>query len=127
MMMVVPGVTRPGGRCAAPASLLDLYPTLVELTGGTPPASLEGTSLVPLLHDPDLDVDRPVSMSWLEDHAVRSRQWRYIRYADGSEELYDHEADPAEYRNLAGDKSFDETKRDLARWLPEVKIPYRPE
>ncbi len=127
MMMVVPGLTRPGGRCAAPASLLDIYPTLVELTGGTPPAAIEGTSLVPLLRDPGLTIDRPVSSSWLNDHAVRSRRWRFIRYADGSEELYDHDDDPGEYRNLAADRRFNETKRDLARWLPEVKIPSRPE
>jgi hypothetical protein len=57
---------------------------------------------------------------------VRSERWRYIRYADGAEELYDHENDPHEWTNLAGNSRWDDVKRDLARWLPERNAPDAP-
>jgi len=124
-MVVAPGVTPAGGRCGRPVSLLDIYPTLVELAGGKPAPELEGRSLVPLLRNPQAPSDRAVVTTWLDSHAVRSERWRYIRYADGSEELYDHQADPGESINLAGKKEFLDIKAGLAARLPEVKIPYQ--
>ena len=50
------------------------------------------------------------------NHAVRSARWRYIRYADGSEELYDHRDDPNEWRNVVADRP--RIARDLRRFLP---------
>jgi hypothetical protein len=50
---------------------------------------------------------------------VRSEDWRYIRYADGSEELYDHRTDPNEWTNLAGYPRFAQVIREHDRWLPE--------
>ena len=126
LMISAPGVTRPGGTCPRPVSLLDIYPTLVELSGGKPGPSLEGTSLVPLLRDPRAASSRAVVTTWLQHHAVRSERWRYIRYGDGSEELYDHEGDPGEFTNLAGKTELAATRRQLARWLPQVKIPVSP-
>ncbi len=52
------------------------------------------------------------------NHAVRTRRWRYIRYADGSEELYDHDADPMEWKNVAGDSRFSSVKTRLAKSMP---------
>jgi len=54
------------------------------------------------------------------NHGIRTEKWRYIRYADGSEELYDMAADPNEWTNLANDPRFADTKRELAQWLPKV-------
>jgi len=51
---------------------------------------------------------------------VRSENWRYIRYHDGSEELYDETKDPLEWTNLAKDSRFSSIKADLAKWLPKV-------
>lgn len=53
------------------------------------------------------------------NHAVRSQRWRYIRYSDGSEELYDHFSDPNEWFNLAGKSEFKHTIEKLKKWLPE--------
>jgi hypothetical protein len=53
------------------------------------------------------------------NHAVRDEQWRYIRYYDGGEELYDHSEDPNEWKNLASDPKFAQVKADLAKWLPK--------
>ena len=53
------------------------------------------------------------------NHAVRSERWRYIRYADGSEELYDHESDPNEWTNLADDPSHEAVMAKHRKWLPK--------
>jgi hypothetical protein len=57
---------------------------------------------------------------------VRSERFRYIRYEDGTEELYDHRRDPMEWTNLAGDSQYEEVKRELARWLPKKNVPEGP-
>lgn len=121
LIIIAPGVTRPGTRCDRTVSLLDLYPTLVELCGLPPRAGLEGRSLVPLLRDPRSPWKRPaVTTFGRGNHAVRSERWRYIRYSDGSEELYDHDRDPMEWTNLAGREDLAAVKKQLAAWLPSV-------
>ena len=101
-IVVDPAATTSGSVCRAPVSLLDLYPTLIELCGLEAYDELEGNSLIPLLRDPGAPWDRPALMTYGQgNHAVRNNRWRYIRYADGSEELYDHDSDPEEWFNLA--------------------------
>ncbi|MBI4905945.1 MAG: sulfatase [Acidobacteria bacterium] len=120
-MMVAPGVTKPNGRCGRPVSLMDIYPTLVELHGLSAKAGLEGTSLVPLLRNPVAAWDRPALTTYgRNNHSVRSERFRYIRYSDGTEELYDHQDDELEWHNLAGNPQYEAVKRELARWLPSV-------
>jgi len=57
------------------------------------------------------------------NHGIRTEQWRYIRYADGSEELYDMARDPNEWTNLAADPKHQQTKTTLAKWLPKKDVP----
>ena len=57
------------------------------------------------------------------NHGVRLGTWRYIRYADGGEELYDHSIDPLEWKNLASDSQYTAVKNKLAAWLPKVNAP----
>jgi arylsulfatase A-like enzyme len=98
-------------------SLLDLYPTLLDLCGLPAKADLDGVSLVPQLRDPNAPT-RPVLTTFGQgNHAVRDARWRLIRYADGSEELYDHRQDPHEWNNLAGDPMFAETVKALRQVL----------
>ncbi len=112
-------VTGPGTPCARPASLLDLYPTVVELCGLPPNPELEGESLVPWLADPTAPRQRPAVTSSVPGcFAVRDERFRYIRYRDGSEELYDHETDPHEWTNLAARADLAPVKVALARFLP---------
>lgn len=109
-----------GNRCSAPVSLLDVYPTLCELCGFDLPTHLEGVSLKPLLVKPRAESNRAVVTTYqFKNHSIRSRDWRYIRYADGSEELYDHRVDPEERRNLAGLEDTAETRLRLAEYLPK--------
>lgn len=92
----------PGSRCDQPVGLIDLYPTLTALCDVQPPDELDGRSLVPLLKAPDHDTGRTVVTAFDPGNtSLRSGRWRYIHYADGSEELYDHTSDPNEWHNLA--------------------------
>jgi arylsulfatase A-like enzyme len=121
MIFVVPGVTGPTTRCHRTVSLLDIYPTLADLCGLPIGEHLEGQSLRPLLQNPSAPWDRPVvTTHGRGNHAVRSEHWRYIRYSDATEELYDHQNDPLEWTNLAGDPEFTQVKKKLAAWLPKV-------
>lgn len=119
-IVVAPGTTVQGEVCRAPVSLLDLYPTLIDLCGFEAYPALEGNNLIPLLKDPGAVWDRPALMTYGKgNHAVRSSRWRYIQYADGSEELYDHDSDPEEWYNLAGREEFRPVMEELGRWFPE--------
>ena len=118
-----PGIVA-GAKSNRPVELLDLYPTLVELSGLPKRGSLEGHSLAPLLKNPKAARQWPaVTTHNLDNHSVRSERWRYIRYADGSEELYDHQTDPNEWTNLASNSRFTKIKTEHARWLPKLNTP----
>ena len=70
--------------------MLDIYPTLIELCGLSEKPELEGRSLVPLLKNPKAKWDRPaLTTHGRNNHSLRSERFRYIRYSDGTEELYD--------------------------------------
>lgn len=123
-IVVAPGITTPGTRCEQPVSLIDIYPTLLELCGLEPRDDLDGESLVPLLKDPDAIREQPAVMTYGRgNHAVRKGKWRYIRYADGTEELYDRSVDPNEWDNLAGTSSVQTVMRELKQWLPQQEAP----
>ena len=123
-IVVVPGVTTPGTRSVRTVSLIDIFPTVAELVGLQPPNYLEGASLVPLLRNPDASWDRPaISTLGFENHAVRTEDFRYIRYSDGSEELYDHKLDSNEWVNLANDSSYIDVIAELSEFIPERNAP----
>jgi arylsulfatase A-like enzyme len=105
-----------------------LYPTLVELCGLPLREGLEGHSLLPQLKDAAAPREWPaITTHNQNNHGVRSEHWRYIRYADGSEELYDLRSDPHEWTNLARDPQYAEIIRGHTRWLPEVNRPPVPQ
>jgi arylsulfatase A-like enzyme len=121
-----PGIAA-GAKCERPAELLDVYPTLAELAGLPANPANEGLSLLPQLKNADAARERPaVTTHNPGNHAVRTERWRYIRYADGSEELYDLVADPNEWTNLAGEAKHAEVKKQLAKWMPEKSTPPLP-
>lgn len=124
LVFVVPQLTRPGSRCERTVSLLDIYPTLAELCQLPVGEHLEGKSLKPLLEDPEAAWDRPVvTTHGRNNHAVRSERWRYIRYSDGTAELYDHDTDPLEWTNLADRPESAEVIEQLKASLPRVNAP----
>jgi arylsulfatase A-like enzyme len=127
LIWVAPGVTKPKGRCGRPVDFMSVYPTLCELCAVAVPKHVTAPSLVPLLRDQKAKWDAPAITTYgRNNHAVRTERWRYIRYADGGEELYDHDKDPHEWTNLAGDKKLAEVKKGLAKLLPAENKPARP-
>jgi arylsulfatase A-like enzyme len=113
-----PGVTA-GAVCTQPAELLDIYPTLVATTGLPAREGLEGHSLVPQLRDAAAKRAWPaITTHNADNHTVRTERWRYIRYADASEELYDMANDRNEWTNLAGDVHYAAAKAELAKLVP---------
>ena len=121
-----PGVAA-GNRCDQPAELLDIFPTLLDLCALPAREDLEGHSLAPQLRDGDTPRPWPAITSHNQgNHAVRSRDWRYIRYADGAEELYHLKVDPHEWTNLADESAHAAKKQELAGWLPKLDRPPAP-
>src|SRR4051812_42144172 len=103
LIWVVPGLTKAGVACERPVDFMSIYPTLTDLCGIPTPKHVEGRSLRSLLVAPSSSWDQPALTTYrFKNHAVRSEGWRYIRYANGDEELYDETNDPNEWTNLAG-------------------------
>ena len=118
-----PGIAK-GARVNSPAELLDIYPTLIDLCGVASRADLEGASLAPQLKDARAPRTRPAITSHNQgNHGIRTERWRYIRYADGAEELYDIANDPREWTNLAGRPENSAVLAEHRRWLPKIDLP----
>ena len=121
---VVPGLTKSNARCDRSVDFMCIYPTLMDLCGLPSPPHVEGASIRRLLADPSAPWDTPAVTTFkFQNHTVRTEGWRYIRYADGGEELYDEANDPYEWHNLAGLPQFAEKKLELAKWLPTRNQP----
>ncbi len=118
-----PGI-KASQRCAQPAELLDIYPTLIELANLPARTDLEGLSLMPQLKDAATKRDRPAVTSHNQgNHGVRSERWRYIHYADNTEELYDMKNDPNEWHNVAAVPANAAVIGELKKWLPKIDVP----
>ena len=126
--LIFAGPGLPKGQCSRPVQLLDLYPTLAELCRlAKPPQALEGRSLLPLLRMPSAPWPHPAITTFQRNnHAIRTERWRYIRYANGDEELYDCAADPHEWDNLAAQPEHREVIAQLRRQLPKMNAAAAP-
>jgi arylsulfatase A-like enzyme len=124
LTIAAPKVTKAETVSGEVVALVDVYPTLCELAGLKAPKHLDGQSLMPLLQKPETKRERPAvtCMGGGETaaYAARDRQYRYIRYANGDEELYDHEKDPKEWTNLAGEVALAEVKERLGKAFPKT-------
>ena len=117
-IVVAPGVTTAGSRTNTPVDLTCLYPTLTSLCELPVPNDLDGIDISPLLKNPSIPWKHPAIMDFLSGNtAIRTRDWRYIRYAGGGEELYDHQADPHEWINLIS--THGEFRKQFEAWLPD--------
>ncbi|MEO8025238.1 MAG: sulfatase-like hydrolase/transferase, partial [Bryobacteraceae bacterium] len=133
LVVAAPGIRAAGRHSQRLVELVDLYPTLAQVCGLTPPANLEGYSLRPLLDDPALPWKKAVfSMQGRGKQrteaakeieflgkSVRTDRWRYTEWDEGRKgiELYDHVADPREVNSLAGNPTFDKVRTELSAML----------
>jgi iduronate 2-sulfatase len=86
--------------------LVDLFPTACELSSLKIPSSVQGKSLVPILQNPKKKVKKSALSFVKAGTSMRTEKWSYLKYKDGSEELYDMEKDPKQFKNLANVPSF---------------------
>jgi len=120
-----PGVTK-GVKTDVTASLIDMYPTLVEMCDlPQPHQQLEGESLETTLSNPSTATDRDVFLPYMApgEYAIFNRDWRYIRYGDDGEELYNLREDPNEWNNLAADEKYVDIKTKLRKSAPRSFAP----
>ncbi len=121
MAIYLPGSKHSGGTCTKPVNLQDLFPTFVDLCGNgmKPLKTIDGKSIKPLLDNPNAEWEKPsityFGKGWI---SIRSENFRYLFYPDGSEELYDHRTDIWELKNIAGDSNFNEIKSHLKSFVP---------
>ncbi len=130
-IVFAPGAKASGQRSASLVELLDIYPTLCDLAGLPAPSVLQGKSLRPLLSDPKA-VLRDAAFTQARRGAnaenwgrtVRTARWRCTEWDEGKNgiELYDHDADPREYTNLANDPRHAATLKELRALLAQ-KLP----
>lgn len=119
-LIIAPGLTKHEQIISKPVDLMTLYPTLAELCGLGIPEGTDGFSLVELLGNDKTEIP-PAIMTYMKgNHAIRTERWRYIHYADGSEELYDHDKDPNEWKNLLGDRNLRRVIEELKPFLPKT-------
>jgi arylsulfatase A-like enzyme len=124
LVWIVPGLTKPNSVSERTVDFMSIFPTLTDLCGIATPKHVEGPSLRPLLADPRAAWDQPaVTTHHFKNHAVRTEGWRYIRYANGDEELYNEQTDPYEWTNVAGDAANASRKSELAKFLPTKNAP----
>jgi arylsulfatase A-like enzyme len=126
-IIIAPGITKANTAVNRTVSLMDIYPTLIDLCKLPARSGLEGNSIVPLLKNPETSWNHPsVTTHGLGNHSVRNERYRYIVYEDGTEELYDHDTDPQEWKNLANDPKYANIKKELIVFLPKVNAPNAP-
>ena len=124
LLWVVPGLTRPGSVCKRTVDFMTIFPTLTDLCGIPTPPHVEGESIRKLLADPEAAWDKPGLTTYrFKNHAIRVEGWRYIRYENGDEELYNEDKDPNEWTNLAKEPNYAAKKAELAKLLPAKNRP----
>jgi arylsulfatase A-like enzyme len=113
-----------GKVITAPAEMLSIYPTLLNLCGLPAYSRNEGPDLVPRMmgEEPASAESFAITTFGMNNHGLRTSDYRYIRYEDGGEELYDHRNDPNEWFNLAGEAGSAGVIEDLEQKMPVVNV-----
>ena len=126
VVVVAPG-HKASQKTNRPAELLDIFPTLLELAGLPKDETQEGQSLVPLMKNPKREWKHPAITSFgLGNYSIRSTNYRFIQYFDGSRELYDLRDDPHEWKNLIENPKMPQVIQEHASFIPQKQHPILP-
>jgi arylsulfatase A-like enzyme len=113
-----------GSTYSEAVSLINVYKTIADYTNIPSPDYVDGESLISIVKDPSATLKDPTIIAWGRgNYSVRTKDFRYIRYFDGGEELYNHKEDPNEWKNLASDVNYDSLKSELKTQLPKEEKP----
>lgn len=124
LIVRVPGMTQPASRSQGIVNLIDLYPTLAELCGLPEKAGIDGRSFADLVKAPSIEWSHPtLTTMGFKNHSVRDERYRYSKYSDGTEELYDHRNDPMELSNLIDRPEVKSIVKRLSTYLPQHDEP----
>lgn len=127
-IMKVPGITKAGKQIKQPVDVMNVYPTLLALCNLPEKKNLDGRNMTELLANPEIDWKYPAITEHRRGQvAIRTANWRYIRYADKSEELYDRIKDPNEWTNLAADRQYENVLEEHRKWIPKTFAPPVPD
>jgi arylsulfatase A-like enzyme len=114
---------RTGTRSSRPVSLVDIFPTLVQLADLPELEQLEGDSLARLLENPRNPFR---AYAWTifgrGNYAITTEEWKFIRYFDGTKELYHSAKDPHEWHNLASDPDYARQVHEFEARMPRPKF-----
>ncbi len=125
LLFVAPNL--PAGKVIdEPAEMLSIYPSLLELCGLPAYERNEGKSLVPLMLGKDKETSVAITTFGMNNHTIKSKRYRYIRYEDGGEEFYDHRNDPNEFTNQANNPEYQDEKSALKKLLPKTNAVWDP-
>jgi len=115
-----------GKPCERVVSLMDMYPTLIDLCGLPVKNNIDGRSILPLLKNPGRKWDYPAITTYNHsEYSIRNERWRYTIYLDGSQELYDHNSDPEEWYNLANDPKYADIIKEMNAFIPRNPAPLK--
>ena len=132
LIIHMPGAKGNGRSTTRIVQSLNIYRTVAELCGLQVPDGIEGSSMVPLLHDPRAAWERPAFSIWSEDGstvhgaAVRTEQWRYAEFGEGASNgamLFDVHADPMELTNLADNAKYQQVRTHLSGLIANYNYP----
>jgi arylsulfatase A-like enzyme len=121
LLIKLPGSDKPV-QITRPVSFMDLYPTLAALCHLPVPEHCEGRNIAPLLENPEMEWYPALTTMGYQNHSIRSDQYRYNIWSDGTEELYDHSTDPLERTNLITKPEYNEIIKEHKKWLPEINV-----
>ncbi len=119
LMFAAPNLPK-GKVIDTPAEMLSIYPTLLDLCGLPSYPRNEGINLLPQMRGEESNINERVAITTfgMNNHGLRTSDYRYIRYEDGGEELYDHNSDPNEWDNIAGETGNADVIEGLSKYLP---------
>ena len=120
LVIKYPGMKSASQECKNAVSFMDIYPTVLNILNFEQPEYLQGKSIKKLIDDPTSDWEYPAVITYPGgNHSIEFKEWNYIHYIDGSEELYNHNNDPKEFHNLASDPQYRVIMDSLKKWIPE--------